>query len=93
MPCCLVFLFALIAPRLILGLVWLMNPPFILNAYGNWILPLLGLIFLPLTTLAYAWAATFEAGAWSLQGLIVMFIALLFALGSQGGGAAQTKAS
>jgi len=91
MPSCLVFLIALIGPRVVLILTWLMNPPFIMNAYGNWIIPLLGLLFLPITTLAYAWATTFEPGAWSLQGLIVMVIALLIDLGSQGGGAVKAN--
>ncbi|HCA39448.1 MAG: hypothetical protein QF781_00990 [Phycisphaerales bacterium] len=86
MPCCLVALLALLFPRLILILVWIFNPAFINNAYSVWILPLLGLIFLPMTTLAYAWAITFEGGAGSIGGIIIIILAVLYDLGSGGGG-------
>jgi hypothetical protein len=52
MPC----LFAILAatfPRLALLLVWLFTP-IVNNAFGGWIVPLLGFIFLPFTTLMYA---------------------------------------
>jgi len=92
MPCCLVFLLALFFPSAILVLTWIMNPPFIMNAYGTWVLPLLGLIFLPMTTLAYAWASTFEGGIGSMGGIIIVALAVLYDLGSAGGGAAGRKA-
>ena len=49
--CCLVALLGLICPRVVLFLVWLFNPAFINAAYPNFLVPLLGFIFLPLTTL------------------------------------------
>ena len=85
--CCLVALLGLICPRVVLFLVWLFNPAFINAAYPNFLVPLLGFIFLPLTTLAYAWAFTFEGGAGSGAGVIVIVIAVLFDIGSWGGGA------
>jgi hypothetical protein len=90
MPCCLVALLALLFPRVILVLTWLLNPAFITNAYETWFIPLLGLIFLPMTTLAFAWAVTFEGGAGSNGGIIVIVLAVLYDLGS-GGGTASRK--
>ena len=89
MPCCLVALLALLFPRVILVLTWIVNPDFINNAYSTWIIPLLGLIFLPMTTLAFAWAVTFDGGAGSIGGIIVIALAVLYDLGSGGGTAAN----
>jgi hypothetical protein len=50
---CIAFLLALIAPRIILLIVWL-TTPYVVRALGPFLLPFLGLIFLPLTTLAYS---------------------------------------
>ena len=80
MPCCLVFLLALLFPRVILIVTWILNPAFINNAYSSWVLPVLGLIFLPMTTLAYALATTFEGGATNISGVIVIALAVLNAL-------------
>jgi hypothetical protein len=55
---CLVFLFALISPRLALFLVWIFDD-LLERAFDDWIVPVLGFFLLPWTTLAYAvmWAA------------------------------------
>ena len=85
--CCLVALLGLLFPRVVLVLTYLFNPAFINTAYPNFLVPVLGFIFLPLTTLAYAWAFTFEGGPGSGAGVIVIIIAVLFDIGSWGGGA------
>jgi hypothetical protein len=49
-------LFALLAgffPRLALLIVWLARPALVGAAFGTWIIPLLGIIFLPFATLMY----------------------------------------
>ena len=46
---------ALGAPRLVLFLVWLLSD-YLGRAYASNFWPFLGFLFLPLTTLAYAWA-------------------------------------
>src|ERR1700755_1911123 len=49
-------LFALLAgffPRLALFIVWLARPTLVGAAFGTWIVPLLGIIFLPFATLMY----------------------------------------
>ena len=51
--CC--FLIALFAfgPRLAILVWWLISPVYISNAFSNWLLPILGIIFLPWTLLMY----------------------------------------
>jgi hypothetical protein len=59
MPC-LFAVFAGFFPRIATILVWLARPVMFDNAFnGRWFLPVLGIIFLPFTTLMYVvlWAA------------------------------------
>jgi hypothetical protein len=55
---CLVVLLALVSPRLALVAVWLFSDV-LSDAFGSWLVPLLGFFLLPWTTLAYAgmWAS------------------------------------
>ena len=53
--CCLVLIAGFLGPRLALGLWWIFGDKVDL-AFDTWIWPLLGLIFLPWTTLAYVLA-------------------------------------
>jgi hypothetical protein len=46
-------IFAGAFPRLGLFMVWLLRPALVSAAFGTWIWPLLGLIFLPFATLMY----------------------------------------
>jgi hypothetical protein len=65
-------------PRLALVLVWLLGGGYVGRAYEHWVFPVLGFLFLPLTTLAFAYA-TNSLGApgevpplgWLLVGLAV----------------------
>lgn len=50
---CLVFLFALISPRLALFFVWIFSD-LLSRAFDDWIVPFIGFFVLPWTTLAYA---------------------------------------
>jgi hypothetical protein len=47
---------AIVFPRLALFLVWLFGGTYLDRAYGSVLLELLGFLFLPLTTLTYAYA-------------------------------------
>jgi hypothetical protein len=87
MPC-LIGCFALFFPRLVIILLVLFSD-YIGNAYQTWIWPLLGFIFLPLTTLAYAWAFHSTGGAVQGGWIIVIIIAGLIDLGIIGGGASS----
>src|SRR3954454_20863400 len=49
-------LFALLAgmfPRLALFIVWVARPSLVAAAFSTWLIPLLGIIFLPFATLIY----------------------------------------
>jgi hypothetical protein len=74
MPC-LVALVALLVPRVTLFFVWLFSD-YLHRAYQTAIWPVLGFLFMPLTTLAYAYAINSNR---SVNG-IYFFLTLLAAL-------------
>jgi len=88
---CLVGLLGLITPRLILILMWLFSPAFVLQPFAdlsipNPILPVLGLVVLPTTTLGYCWADASFGGIASFSGLLVVLIGFLIDVGLIGNG-------
>jgi hypothetical protein len=85
MPC-LVALIALIAPRFAIILVVLFSD-YIGRACQTIIWPFLGFLFMPLTTLAYAWAMNSNNRSVSGIYLFVVIVAVLIDLGILGGGA------
>ena len=82
MPCFIGCL-ALFMPRLALVLVWLFSD-YLGTAYETVLWPLLGFFFMPLTTLAYAWAFHYGGGSVSGIGLVVVVLAVLIDLGLLG---------
>ena len=82
---CLLALLTVISPRLALVLVWIFTN-LVDRAFTGFLLPLLGLIFLPFTTLLYVLAYQPLVGV-SGWGWVLVFVGLLFDLGSYGGGA------
>ena len=88
---CLFAALGLLAPRLILLLMWLFNSAFVLQPFAafaipNPILPVLGLVMLPTTTLGYCWAADSFGGLSSFSGILVVAIGLIIDLGLIGNG-------
>ncbi len=83
MPC-LLALVILAFPRVVLVLMWLFSST-LDRAYHGLIIPLLGFIFLPITTIVYAWMVT---SGLPMQGfnLVILVIAVLLDAGSHGGG-------
>jgi hypothetical protein len=81
---CLLALLAAISPRLALVLVWIFTN-LVDRAFEGFLLPLLGLIFLPLTTLVYVLAYRPAVGVTG-WGWFFVVLAVLFDLGSYGGG-------
>src|SRR4051795_11064763 len=73
---CLFAIFAGSFPRLATIFIWLARPTLFSNAFhGRWFLPVLGIIFLPVTTLMYVivWSSTgLTGGDW-----FWLFLALL----------------
>jgi len=89
MPCLLGCL-ALITPRLVIILVAIFSD-YLSQVYDNILWPILGFIFLPLTTLAYAWAWHMGGGDIEGLGIVVIVIAVLIDLGLLGGGGHSSK--
>lgn len=89
MPCLLGCL-ALSTPRLILFLVWIFSD-YLDQVYTTKIWPVLGFVFMPLTTLAYAFAMHFGHGEWTAVGAAAVITAVLVDLGLIGTGAKAKK--
>ena len=83
MPCFIGCL-ALATPRVALVLVFIFSN-FLGRAYETMVWPLLGFFFMPLTTLAYAWAIN-STGSVSGMHLVVVVVAVLLDLGLVGAG-------
>ncbi len=84
---CLIGCLALFLPRVAIVLVVLFSD-YIGNAYETVLWPFLGFLFLPLTTLVYAWAAHGEQGVSGMRFAIVI-VAVLLDLGIVGGNARE----
>lgn len=82
--CCLLAVAGSIVPRLTVVFLWIFTD-LVQDAFDGWIVPLLGTIFLPFTTLTYLvvyWIAEGNV-AW---GWMFVFIAFFFDLGSYASG-------
>ena len=84
MPCLLLILL-LAFPRIALVLLFFFSN-YLQRAYHGLLLPLIGFLFFPLTTLAYAWMANSGRPTTGVN-LIVLVIAVVIDLGGLGGGA------
>ena len=85
MPCCLVLALLLISPRIILVLMFFSG--YLGRAFHHGLLlPLLGFIFLPFTTVVYAWEANNHMPLEGIN-LVFLIIAVIVDLGAHGGGA------
>jgi hypothetical protein len=84
MPCLLVLLI-LAFPRVVLLAMYFLTD-YITRAYHDLLLPVLGFIFLPITTIVYAWMVTHKM---PLEGtnLIILIVAVVIDAGGLGGGA------
>ncbi len=89
MGCFIVGCLALAMPRLVIVLVVIFSD-YIGHAYQTVVWPFLGFLFLPLTTLAYAWAINTSGSVKGLN-LVVVVVAVLLDLGLFGGGGAATR--
>ena len=82
---CLVGCIGLVTPRLAIVLVVIFSD-YIGRAYDTLTWPVLGFLFMPTTTLAYAWAINSRGSVEGFQ-LVVVVIAVLIDLGLIGGSA------
>jgi len=83
MPC-LILLLVLIFPRIFLAALFLFSS-YLERAYHGILIPLLGFIFLPLTTLCYAWMVNSHM---PLEGgnVLILIVAVIIDVGGLGGG-------
>ena len=90
MPCCAILLILFLGPRVAMVAIALFSN-YLGRAFGGSILlPLVGWLFLPWTTLAYAWAINSRGEVAGLE-MIVVVVAVLVDLGIIGGGAAKRR--
>lgn len=83
MPCLLTIL-VLIFPRVALVLMFLFSH-YLGRAYHGFLLPLIGFIFLPITTIAYAWMVNTGRPIADLN-LVILIVAVVIDLGGLGSG-------
>ena len=81
--CCLVAILLFLGPRAGVLLWWLFERARWDSAFDNIIIPILGFLFLPWTTLAYV--LVFQGGLSALDWILII-VAVLVDLGSYGGG-------
>src|SRR3954466_5508437 len=74
---CLFAMFAGIFPRLGLFIIWVARPALVDAAFDTWILPFLGIIFLPFATLIYVVLYTPGVGLSGWEWFWVVLAALL----------------
>jgi hypothetical protein len=85
MPCFLM-LVILLFPRVALVLMWFYSTYLQRAFHGGLLLPILGFLFLPLTTLVYAWELNSGMPTTGIN-LLWLLIAVIVDLGGLGGGA------
>ena len=83
MPC-LFLILVLLFPRVVL-LVLFFFTDYLARAYHGLLLPLLGFVFLPLTTLTYAWLVNSRMPIEGVN-LIILIVAVIIDMGGIGGG-------
>jgi hypothetical protein len=88
MPCLVLIVF-LAFPRIALVLLFLFSN-YLQHAYHNLLVPLLGFLFLPLTTLAYAWMANTGRPTTGVN-LVILIVAVVIDLGGLGHGVSRQR--
>jgi hypothetical protein len=81
---CLLVIFLLAFPRIALLLIFFLSN-YLERVYHGLLIPLLGFVFLPLTTLVYAWLVNTAQPLVGLN-LVILIIAVLVDAGGFGGG-------
>lgn len=87
---CLFWLVALLSPRLALFLLWAFTN-YVDRAFAGWVLPLLGLVFLPWTTLLYV-LIDVAPGPIHVAGWIVIALGVILDINSWAQSAARRAA-
>ena len=80
--CCFFTALLLFGPRLAILVWWIWNPVYINTLFQSWIWPLLGLIFLPWTTLMFTLVYPIIGLDWLWLGLAVLADISAYAAGA-----------
>ncbi len=88
MPCCLIIA-VLAFPRIVLVCMFLFSH-YLERAYHGLILPILGFILLPLTTITYAWLVNTHRPIEGVN-LLILIVAVVVDAGGIGGGAFRKR--
>jgi hypothetical protein len=88
MPC-LILILILAFPRLALAALFFFSN-YLERAYHGILLPLLGFVFLPLTTLAYAWMVNSGLPVEGVN-LLILIVAAVIDAGGLGGGYRRSR--
>ena len=83
MGCCLLAALVMAMPRLAVVVLWMTG--YLGSAYQTFLWPLLGFIFMPWTTAAYAIAINEWHGQLTLGGIVIIVIGVFLDMGSHGG--------
>jgi hypothetical protein len=83
MPCLIVILLVAF-PRIALAVIFFTSN-YLQRAYQNLLIPLVGFIFLPLTTLVYAWLTNNHQPMAGIN-LIILLVAVIIDIGGLGSG-------
>ena len=89
MPCFLL-LAMLLFPRVVLLLMWFFSTYLQRAFHGGLVLPVLGFIFLPLTTIVYAWELNSGMPTAGIN-LLWLLIAVIIDLGGLGGAHGRSR--
>lgn len=81
---CLLFIVVLAFPRVVLALMFLLSN-YLERAYHGLLIPLLGFLFLPLTTIVYAWLVNSHLPIAGINAFFLI-VAVIVDLGGLGGG-------
>jgi hypothetical protein len=88
MPCLVLIIF-LAFPRIALVLLFLFSN-YLQHAYHGLLVPFLGFLFLPLTTLVYAWMANTGRPTVGIN-LVILVVAVVIDLGGLGHGVSRRR--
>ena len=83
---CIALLIILLFPRITLALMWLFSNYLQRAFHGGLLVPLLRFLFLPLTTIVYAWEINSDMPTAGVN-LLWLLLAVVIDLGGLGGGA------
>jgi hypothetical protein len=86
---CLVLIVVLAFPRIALALLFFFTR-YLQHAYHGLLVPLVGFLFLPITTLAYAWMANTGRPTTGVN-LVILIVAVVIDLGGLGHGVSRRR--